>query len=117
MKKQTTFIILLTCLFSTLFVDASDKILIMTHVYCRPDFIELQAKTFKAFLKDDYEYVVFNDAPNETMCNKIKQTCNKFGIKCITIPQEIHINRDTPNYRCADVIQYSLNKLGFEFNG
>ncbi len=58
-------IVSLCCFF--LQIVAVEKVLIMTYVHSRPDFIELHDKTFKAFLKDDYEYVVFNDAPNVTM--------------------------------------------------
>ena len=37
------------------------KVLIYTYAYNRPDFIEIQHKTFQKFLKDDYEFVVFDD--------------------------------------------------------
>lgn len=47
---------------------SAEKVLIITTVYNRPDFIELQAKTFEKFLKDDYRFVVFNDARDKT-CN------------------------------------------------
>lgn len=101
--------------------------LIITHSYNRPDFIEIQHKTFKKFVLDDYEYVVFNDAPDDHMANQIAHTCNQLGIKCIRIPQDIH-NRPylkrqpsdplhRPNIRHANCIQYSLDTVGFEHNG
>jgi hypothetical protein len=66
------------------------KILLFTYSYNRPDFIKIQCKTFKKFLEDDYEFVVFNDARDQNMEQKINQTCTRYGIRCIRIPQEIH---------------------------
>ena len=98
------------------------RILVITHSYNRPDFIEIQYHTFKKFLKDEYEFVVFNDAPSDNMKTAIEQTCDRLGIQCIRIPQKIHtyaylyrLPRETcnnPCVRCANVVQYSLNEYG-----
>jgi len=58
----------------TLFTNPKDKVLVLTCAFNRPDFIELQYKTFKAFLNDDYEFVVFNDANNRSTYLKIHAT-------------------------------------------
>lgn len=81
---------------------ATGKVLIMTYVHSRPDFIETHAQTFKAFLQDEYEYVVFNDAPNDDMCRQMEHTCRKLGVRCIRVPQHLHNGRQTPNYRHCD---------------
>lgn len=103
-------------------MSISAKLLVITHSYNRPEFIELQEKTFKTFLKDEYEFIVFNDAPGNTMRDQIFTICARLGLRCIRIPQEIHttayLPRDgghfnDPCTRCADVVQYSLNTLGF----
>lgn len=99
------------------------KLLIITHAYNRPDFITLQDLTFKSLLKDEYEFVVFNDARNPLFRQQIFDVCTSLNLRCIGIPQEIH---DRPylkrlpgedfNHsccRCANVVQYSLNELGF----
>lgn len=99
-----------------IFLDAS-KVLIITHSHSRPDFIELQHKTFKAFLKDDYEYVVFNDAPTHEMSSVIKNTCKKIGVRCIRVPQELHAQRGDPGARHIHGIQYSLKTIGFDHKG
>lgn len=103
------------------------KILIITHSYNRPDFIEIQAQTFKNFLSDDYEFVVFNDAPKEAMCQQINDMCAKLDIPCMRIPQSIHTapylprephdDFQNPAVRCANVVQYSLDVLGFDHDG
>src|ERR1700684_2505146 len=77
----------------------ANKVLIITHSYCRPDFIELHHKTFKAFLKNDYEYVVFNDASDPHLKRKIEKTCEKLGIRCIRVPQELHAQRNDAGAR------------------
>lgn len=107
--------------------SADAKVLMITHSYNRPDFIEIQARTFKKFLLDDYEFVVFNDAPQEDMTRRISETCSNLGIACIRIPQTIHAkpylarnpNDDyqNPAVRCANVVQYSLDVLGFDYDG
>lgn len=53
----------------------SEKILILTYSYNRPEFIEWQHKTFEKFLLDDYEMIVFNDADNVVMSSQIKSMC------------------------------------------
>lgn len=117
MYQKISLLISFISLFFSMTAIASDKILIITHVHSRPDFIELHAKTFKAFLKEDYEYVVFNDAPNDTMREQMERMCKKLGIRCFRVPQEMHNGRQTPNYRHCDGIKYSLESLGFKHDG
>ena len=103
------------------------KVLIITHSYNRPDFIEIQYKTFQKFFQDPYEYLVFNDAPEEGAAARIEEMCAQFGIECVRIPQSIHtqpyLPRDpqddlqNPAVRCANVVQYSLDTKGFDHDG
>ncbi|MBI5274768.1 MAG: hypothetical protein HY860_06940 [Chlamydiales bacterium] len=106
---------------------ANEKTLIISHHYAQPFFIELQAKTFRKFIKDDYEFVVFNDAKTRELEQEIYQLCKKYQIRCIRISPEIH-NRpylfrlkgedyNHPCVRCANVVQYSLDILGFDYPG
>ena len=55
------------------------KILIYTFAYNRPDFIEIQYHTFKKFLKEEFELVVFNDARKEEMKQEIDSMCKKYA--------------------------------------
>lgn len=106
--------------------QAHARVLIFTYAYNRPDFIEIQHKTLKRFFLDDYEFVVFNDARAEEHEQLIKTTCAKLNIRCIRIPQEIHDQpylerlpgegRQSPTVRNCNVVQYSLNTLGFDHN-
>lgn len=103
------------------------KVLIITHAYNRPDFIEIQHKTFQKLLLDEYEFIVFNDAPPGSMCDAIVNICDNHHIPCILVPQEIHTRPylarepgdplDRPNIRHCNCIQYSLDTLGFAHQG
>ena len=90
------------------------KVLIITHHYNRPDFIELQKKTFDFFLKDDYEFVIFNDAPNQSMKIKIEQKCLQLGLHCIRIPQHLHASDNSPGSRHIHGMDYSFQVLGYD---
>jgi len=89
----------------------------MTHSYNRPDFIEIQHKTFQAFLQDDYEFVVFNDAPEQSAKEKIEQTCKRLNIRCVRVPQALHNEKNTPGERHMHGIKYSLEQIGFDHPG
>src|SRR6185312_17253545 len=114
MKK----IMILTSILLLATVSIQCNVLIITHSFNRPDFIEIQDKTFKKFLKDDYIFVVFNDAPQEEVSHQITQTCNTLNLPCVRIPQSIHdapyLERlpvedyHHPVVRCANVVQFSL---------
>ena len=120
-------ILFFLCVLSGFYESSEAKVLIITHAYNRPDFIEIQAKTFKKFLLDDYEFVVFNDSPNPIMHEAIRATCKKWGVMCVPIPQDIHTmpylpreegdDLTRPNIRHVNCIQYSLDTLGFNHEG
>ncbi len=103
------------------------KVLIITHSYNRPDFIEIQSVMFKRFMQDEYEFVVFSDARDLGVDKEIKETCIRSGVTYMRIPQEIHarpyLKREPgdplhrPNIRHANVVQYSMDVLGFNHDG
>lgn len=97
-----------------IFMPITSKILLFTYSYNRPDFIEIQHKTFKKFLLDEYEFIVFNDATDQNLYNQINQICTQNNIRCIPIPQEIHDPIYNPSLRNCAVVNYSLKALGFE---
>lgn len=105
----------------------AEKVLIFTYSYNVPEFIEMQHKTFQRFMKDDYEFIVFNDASKKSNRVAIENTCRRLRIKCINIPQKIHNkpylerlpgeNWNGPSVRNCNVVQYSLDTVGFKHNG
>lgn len=119
---------ILFCLFIIANMSAvHSRVLIIIHAFNRPIFIEWQCKTFKKFLLDDYEFVVFNDAPPGPTHDAIVDMCNLWNVTCIPIPQEIHDREYGPEelwfarggkhgLRHSDGIQYSLESRGFDHN-
>jgi FkbM family methyltransferase len=62
------------------------KVTICIATSSRPDFIPVQYESLKRFLKDDYEYVVLNNAINSKAMRKaITRTCDALGIRSIEI--------------------------------
>ena len=72
-----------------------NKIKIYTFSHNRPDFIELQYNSIKKHVKDDFEFIVFNNEypggdggfdPNRI--SEIDTECNRLGIKTIHVELE-----------------------------
>ena len=125
---RTNFIKAIFAFFTFLFIPFSlqAKVLILTHAYNKPEFIIWQYKTFKKFLKDEYELIVFNDAPNLRYFEGIQTICDELQITSIDVPQKIHqhpyyLPREEgvmgPSAECAETIQYMLATVGFSYPG
>ena len=85
-----------------------------------PIFIELQQKTLKKFVKQEYEYIVFNDGkdwPDYTNFNDPSQgkisiinKCKELNVRCINIPNEQHkFNKRAASIRHVDSLSFLLN--------
>jgi len=92
---------------------------VISCVVNNPTFIEIQYKTLKKYLKNEFEYIVFNDAkgyPNTTNDNNInlkkdiEDLCKKLGIKCINIPNDTqyHKSINCPSTRTALGMNFML---------
>jgi hypothetical protein len=117
------------------------KILFLTFHYNQPELILLQNQAFKAFIQDDYEMIVFNDAATDEMGQQIQLACEKAGVRCVRYEQQWHetdpLNtrvrnwlsnpsisfRDLPDIpgnmlangsiRHCHIIQYALDNFGY----
>lgn len=100
------------------FCISEAKVLFITHSFNRPDFLEIQVKTFNALLEDEYELVVFNDASDANMERTINATCSKLGLRCFRVPQELHLKpgRQSAGHRHIDGIQFALTTIGYDHN-
>lgn len=56
----------------------------------RPDFIDLQAASFRKYLKDDFEFVVFNNAKlsGDSSYNEINERCKAVGATSIDVQKD-----------------------------
>jgi hypothetical protein len=91
---------------------------VVTPVVNNTDFIEIQYYTLKKYMKDDYEFIVFNDAKefkdstnygDTTMRQQIEECCKKLNIKCINIPNSHHKYVGQPSARNQDSMNFILN--------
>lgn len=105
-------------------------VLVLTHAFNKPEFIRWQHATLKKFLKDDYQFIVFNDAPNSLLYSQINEICQNLDILCLDIPQSIHDYQNPylpgpsprnilgdPSAECAETIQYMMDTMGFDYPG
>ncbi len=70
---------------------------IYTVCYNTPEYIEPQFKLLKKFIKNDFEYLVFNNTMTNSVINNknkennllLQKVCNKYNIKTIDLPRQI----------------------------
>ena len=65
---------------------------IFTSVVNRPDFVETQAKLFKRFLKDDYQFNVVDDSMEPSITSEFEKVCKENGIVYYRKPQSPNKN-------------------------
>lgn len=95
---------------------------VLTPVVNNPIFIEIQYNTLKKYMQCDYEFIVFNDAKkfpdysnggNSNIFHEIKETCDRLGVKCITVENDHHINMSDAVIRASDscnsILDYQRN--------
>lgn len=89
----------------------------------RPEFIELQLRSFQNHLKEDFEFIVINNAvlANRFYYDHIKTRCRMLGIKTIDVPMDTATIESAPvscrpifNAKCeyedtGRACSYSLN--------
>lgn len=94
---------------------------VITNVVNNPIFIELQFKSLQKYLKNEFEFIVFNDAKDFpdytnggdiTIKNKIEEKCKELGLKCITLENHSHMYNHSGSFRhsqvLANIIKYQL---------
>lgn len=70
---------------------------IFTFASHRTDFIGLQLDSFRKHLRDEFEFVVFNnskfDNQGDSLYNEIASTCSRLGVRCIDIQKDDNLIR------------------------
>lgn len=67
---------------------------LMTFSHKRPDFLEMQYKSFKKNLEHDFEFVVFNNAAfdkNRTHYNQINEFCKNYNVQCVDVQKNAEL--------------------------
>jgi len=73
---------------------------IYTFAHKRPDFIELQFKSFKKNIKEDFEFIVFNNANfdvDRTHYDGINKMCQSLGCQVIDIQKDNELATTLPH--------------------
>lgn len=82
---------------------------IFTSVVNRPDFVPLQNKLFKKFLKNQYRFHVVDDSVNDDIQKKFEYICNYNNIEYYRKPpSNIRMN---PAQACAHTVQWTYDNL------
>lgn len=87
---------------------------IFTTVVNRPDFVEIQDKLFKKFLKDEYKFHVVDDSIDESISYEFKNICEKYSIHYYRKPQSEQKKFDNPfagARHAAETIQWTYDNL------
>jgi len=82
---------------------------IFTSVVNRPDFVEIQDKLFKKFLKNDYQFHVVDDSISSDVTEQFKIICENQNLKYYKKPQN-NINMN-PAQACAAAVQWTYDNL------
>jgi len=53
--------------------------------------LDIMYRQFKKFLKEDFEFILFNDAYDPEMEKSINTVTSYNNIKCVRVPQNIHV--------------------------
>lgn len=96
------------------------NLLIITTAYNHPEYIVWQDKCFKKYLEDKYEFIVLNDATDETIKQKIDDTCQSLHIRSIRVPQDnrpLGTVHTWASYRHGQAMDYGLQTIGFDHKG
>ena len=85
-------------------------------------FIKIQYLSLKKFLKNDFEFIVFNDAKafndytndgDLTIRQKVIDVCNELNVTCINLNNDIHITIPSGSYRHSmtlnEILKYQLS--------
>lgn len=85
------------------------KVKIFTSVVNRPDFVEIQDKLFKKFLKNDYEFCIIDDSIISDVTEQFKNICEKRNIEYYKKPQ--NTDNMNPAQACAAAVQWTYDNL------
>ncbi len=96
---------------------AEAKVSVFAHYFGQPEFIKYQYLFLKKNLVDDFEFVVFEDAPNHTISEQIRKECDQYGISYVHIPRSVfdspklpirnsYVSPKSPSFQCSLATQY-----------
>jgi len=82
---------------------------IFTSVVNRPNFVKIQSKLFKKFLKNEYQFHVIDDSIDNNISTLFKNICEEENIKYYRTPK--NLDHSNPSTKVGNVIQWSFDEI------
>lgn len=77
--------------------------------------IDIQYRQFKKYIKEDFEFILFNDAIDKKMEDNINLITSFNNIKCVRVPQQIHkVNNPSEGY--AATLNWAVKEFAVKNN-
>ncbi len=77
--------------------------------------IDIAYRQFKKYMKEDFEYILFNDAMNAQMEHNINTIAAYNNIKCVRVPQHIHAVQN-PSEGYAATLNWAVHEYAPQNN-
>lgn len=94
------------------------SLICFTVCYNRPRYIPYQYECLKKFIDVPFEYIVFDNSPDNSLHNEFSRITHYLGIRHVRIPQDIH-NIQDPSNRAGKSLDYAIQYMyeNMEFRG
>ena len=70
--------------------------------------IDIAYRQFHKYIKEDFEYILFNDAYQPQMEKDLNIISESNNIKCVRVPQHIHKSQN-PSEAYADTVNWAFD--------
>jgi len=80
---------------------------IATVAYNKPEFIEYQYRSFVKFIKNTFEYIVYDNASDDRIKKEIHSACSKLNIQVVSVAS----NLGDDSTRAGASLDYAINDL------
>lgn len=79
--------------------------------------IDIMHRQFKKYIKEDFDFILFNDAYENDMEQNINLITSSNNIKCVRVPQRIHQSKNINPSQCyANVLNWATHEYAVQNN-
>tara|TARA_S200002703_G_scaffold109434_1_gene95178 strand:+ start:246 stop:1013 length:768 start_codon:yes stop_codon:yes gene_type:complete len=82
---------------------------IFTSVVNRPEFVIIQNKLFKKFLKNEYKFHIIDDSIDNKMTEQFRNICSDNDLQYYKTPKELE--HSNPSTKVGNVIQWAFDNI------
>src|ERR1700676_5602406 len=76
--------------------------------------IDIMHRQFIKYVKEDFDFVLFNDANTDSMVENINNIASYNKIKCVKIPQNIHKDAQNPSEGYAESLNWAVHNYAVQ---